>query len=251
MIYLHDLHVNWCDAEEYGYQVYHYEQWEKTDTVELLDQVPLIKVTAEFFSFILNDLDTIPEQLLKDINEKAYIRKNHERLPIEHCCVISDGKDVLAFDTLEFKTPMRKSRLIPRQHTLALEMVFDEQPVEYEFEAIDKDHTGFELLSPHPLSMVGLTRREIQLKTIFNMALDDILHKRNHSELVYWFSEIVPNGLEQIKHNTFDEIKQKLIDYVKDGFKTEWVEVIENFAKCSEFVAAMYQLEKEKSYIMG
>lgn len=251
MLYLHDLWVNWCDAEEFGYNVFEFHSWEKTDKVELLDQVPLIKVSDELFDYILNDLDDLPEQLLNDIFEKAYERKNHERKPLKNCCIVSNGKDTLAIDTLEYNSPMRKSRLIPRQHALALEYIYDEQPVEYEFRSNKRDHTDFALLSPHPLSMIGLTRREMQFKTIFNMALDDILHKNNHNELMYWYSEIVPNGYKQIKHNTYEEIKEKLIDYVKDGWKNEWIEVIEKISKCSQFVAAMYKTEKEKNYTIG
>lgn len=251
MIYLHDVFLNWCESKEHSYNVHYFHSWDKTDKVVVLDQVPLIKVTDEFFDYILNNLDTIPAKLLEEIHEKSYLRKNQKRLPIKHCCVISNGKDALAFDTLDYNTPMRKSRLIPRQHALALEMVFDVQPEEYDFEKLNRDHTEFALLSPHPLSMVGLTRREMQLKTIFNMALDDILHKQNHSELTYWYTEIVPNGLEQIKNNTYDEIKEKLTTYIKDGWKSEWEPVIEKIGKCSEFVAAMYKVEKEKSYVQG
>ncbi|MCT4572190.1 DUF3603 domain-containing protein, partial [Bacillus thuringiensis] len=46
MLYLHDVWVNWFEGEENGYNVCHFYEWRKDDTIELLDQVPLLKVDA-------------------------------------------------------------------------------------------------------------------------------------------------------------------------------------------------------------
>lgn len=79
MLFLHDVWVNWFEGEENGYNVCHFHEWRKEDSVELLDQVPLLKVQSPLFDYIENDLSELPKTLLETVFEKSYIRKNHER----------------------------------------------------------------------------------------------------------------------------------------------------------------------------
>jgi hypothetical protein len=118
MLYLHDVWVNWFEGEENGYNVCHFHEWRKDDGVELLDQAPLLKVEPILFNYIENDLSELPQQLLDDIFQKAYLRKNHERVQLEYCFVVTDGVGILAVDTIGYSIPIRKSRLIPRQEQL-------------------------------------------------------------------------------------------------------------------------------------
>ena len=105
----------------------HFHEWRKDDSVELLDQVPLLKVDPILYSYIENDLSELPQQLLEDIYQKAFLRKNHERSQVEYCFVVSDGKNILAVDTIGYNIPIRKSRLIPRQEQLAFEMLENQE----------------------------------------------------------------------------------------------------------------------------
>ena len=123
MLYLHDVWVNWFEGEENGYNVCHFHEWRKDDGVELLDQAPLLKVEPILFHYIENDLSELPQQLLDDIFQKAYLRKNHERVQLEYCFVVTDGVGILAVDTIGYSIPIRKSRLIPRQEQLVYEMI--------------------------------------------------------------------------------------------------------------------------------
>ena len=79
--------------------------------------------------------------MLEDVHHKAYIRKNHERLQQEYCFVVTDGKGIIAIDTIGYNVPIRKSRLIPRQEQMVYEMVENVQAEKYEFqvEEIEKN----------------------------------------------------------------------------------------------------------------
>ena len=55
MLYLHDVWVNWFEGEENGYNVCHFYEWRKDDTIELLDQVPLLKVDSTLYHYIENE----------------------------------------------------------------------------------------------------------------------------------------------------------------------------------------------------
>ncbi len=75
MLYLHDVWVNWFEGEENGYNVCHFYEWRKDDAIELLDQVPVLKVSPQLFYYLENSLSEIPKPLLEDVYQKAYVRK--------------------------------------------------------------------------------------------------------------------------------------------------------------------------------
>lgn len=195
MLYLHDVWVNWFEGEENGYNVCHFYEWRKDDTIELLDQVPLLKVDATLYHYIENELLELPQKLLEDVYHKAYIRKNHERLQQEYCFVVTDGKGIIAIDSIGYNVPIRKSRLIPRQEQMVYEMVENVQAEKYEFqvEEIEKEH---HILSPSPFIMNGLTRKERQLKQLLFMALDQLHTTKNPAEIRYWFTEWIHQRTE-------------------------------------------------------
>lgn len=118
--------------------------------------------------------------MLEDVHHKAYIRKNHERLQQEYCFVVTDGKGIIAIDTIGYNVPIRKSRLIPRQEQMVYEMVENVQAEKYEFqvEETEKEH---HILSPSPFIMNGLTRKERQLKQLLFMALGSITYNEKYS----------------------------------------------------------------------
>ncbi len=49
-------------GEENGYNVCHFYEWRKDDTIELLDQVPLLKVDATLYHYIENELLELPQK---------------------------------------------------------------------------------------------------------------------------------------------------------------------------------------------
>ena len=177
MLYLHDVWVNWFEGEENGYNVCHFHEWRKDDGVELLDQAPLLKVEPILFNYIENDFSELPQQLLDDIFQKAYLRKNHERIQLDYCFVVTDGVGILAIDTIGYSIPIRKSRLIPRQEQLVYEMIATHEAKEYHFQTISVDK-DFHILAPEPELMRGLTRKERQLKQLLFMALISYIHQR-------------------------------------------------------------------------
>src|SRR4051794_15594734 len=198
MLYLHDVWVNWFEGEENGYNVCYFHEWRKDDGVELLDQVPLLKIDTVLLNYIENDLAELPQQLLEDIYQKAFLRKNHERSQLDYCFVVSDGERILAVDTIGYNIPIRKSRLIPRQEQLAFEMLENQETITYEFNSALPELKEFHILSPQPDLMSGLTRKERQLKQLLFMALDQLYSSQNTAEIRYWFTEWSPDRYERI-----------------------------------------------------
>ncbi|WP_409274425.1 YjbA family protein [Neobacillus sp. SCS-31] len=242
MLYLHDVWVNWFEGEENGYNVCHFHEWRKDDGVELLDQVPLLKVEPILFRYIENDLAPLPQQLLDDIYQKAYLRKNHERIQLEYCFVISDGMDILAVDTIGYNIPVRKSRLIPRQEQLVYEMLENQDPAVYKFKP-ELDSKEFHILSPEPELMTGLTRKERQLKQLLFMALDQLQSSGNEAEIRYWYTEWSPEHYEAIQKMNFDEAWKQLFTNVKPGWSRKHEHFCENLIKGQPFFEKLWEME--------
>lgn len=243
MLYLHDVWVNWFEGEENGYNVCHFHEWRKDDGIELLDQVPLLKVEPILFDYVENDLSELPQQLLDEIFQKAHLRKNHERIQMEYCFVISDGTGILAVDTIGYNIPIRKSRLIPRQEQLVYEMLENHEAITYSFpqQASIKD---FHILSPEPILMFGLTRKERQLKQLLFMALDQLYSSKNQAEIRYWYTEWCPEYYPTIQDMSIDEAWNQLFEQTKYGWTRKHEKFCENLIKGQPFFEKMWEMEQ-------
>lgn len=242
MLYLHDVWVNWFEGEENGYNVCHFHEWRKDDGVELLDQVPLLKIEPILFNYIENDLSELPQQLLDDIYQKAYLRKNHERVQLDYCFVVTDGTGILAIDTIGYTIPIRKSRLIPRQEQLVYEMISQHEAKKYHFYGQPKTK-DFHILSPEPELMRGLTRKERQLKQLLFMALDQLLSSNNEAEVRYWFTEWCPEKYSTIQELNFEEAWEQLFEEAKYGWSKRHETFCENLIKGQPFFEKLWEME--------
>ncbi|MEI5906524.1 YjbA family protein [Bacillus spongiae] len=240
MLYLHDVWVNWFEGEENGYNVCHFHEWRKEDVIELLDQVPLIKVSEPLFHYIENNLSEIPAELLKEIYQKAYLRKNHERVQLDYCFVVTDGIGIIAIDTIGYTVPIRKSRLIPRQEQLVYEMIECHEPKDFCFQLENKD---YHILSPEPKVMSGLTRKERQLKQLLFMALDQLNSSNNTAEVRYWYTEWAPENYRIIQGMTFDEVWKSLYEETKWGWSRKHASLCERIIKGQPFFEKLWDME--------
>ena len=243
MLYLHDVWVNWFEGEENGYNICHFHEWRKEDGIELLDQVPLLKVSPILFRYIENDLSELPEELLQDVYQKAYCRKNHERIQLEHCFVMSDGNGIMAIDTMGYQIPIRKSRLIPRQEQVAYEMLADAAESHYNVMHTDKLAKGYHILSPEPDTMYGLTRKERQLKQLLFMALDQLHGLKNTAEIRYWYTEWSPDKYTYIQQLAFEEAWYELFEETKNGWSHKHETLCENIIKGQPFLEKLWEME--------
>ncbi|MBM7620635.1 hypothetical protein JOC95_002490 [Bacillus tianshenii] len=244
MLYLHDVWVNWFEGEENGYNVCHFHEWRKDDSVELLDQVPLLKVESVLFNYIENDLQELPPSLLEEIFQKSYIRKNHERIQLDYCFVVTDGKGILAVDTIGYNIPIRKSRLIPRQEQLVYDMVENHDYSIFAFSPTTKTEKDYHILSPAPEIMNGLTRKERQLKQLLFMALDQLRSTSNVAEVRYWYTEWNPLHYREIQRMTFEEVWTQLFEETRDGWSPKHQLFCESLVKGQPFFEKLWELEQ-------
>lgn len=244
MLYMHDLWVNWFEGEENGYNVCRFHEWRKEDGIELIDQIPLILVTDALFNFIENDLQDLPASLLQEIHRKTYMKKNQERLTVEYAAVVTNGKDVIVFDTIGYTLPVKKSRLIPRQERLVFEMVQGKEPENYIIEeSVLKEH---HILSLDPVKMSGLTRRERQLKQLLMMALDQLKQSDHPEEIRYWLTEWDPAQYPTIKQFSNEEAWKQLYEGTCNGWSKIHEELCMKMVKGQPFFETIWQGENER-----
>ncbi|NIK12898.1 DUF3603 family protein [Alkalibacillus almallahensis] len=249
MIYVHDIWVNWFEGEENGYNVCHFYEWRKQDSIELLDQVPVVYVTQALFDYIENDMSDLPESLLDAVYKRAYLKKKHKRLALDYCFVITDNEHVLVVDTLGYQIPVRKSRVIPRQERLILDLISHKTPQDFSFKPKRKSVTSH-LLSLEPKYMTGLTRKERQLKHLLMLMIDQIGQSGRLDELRYWLTEWRPEEYSRIQQMTFEDGYTYLVDAAKHGWGTKHDEMCEKMAKGQPFFERLWEMEQQKKNVL-
>ncbi|HLR63467.1 MAG TPA: YjbA family protein [Lentibacillus sp.] len=244
MLYLHDVWVNWFEGEENGYSVCHFHEWRKNDGIELLDQVPLLYITADLYDYIENDMHDLPEEMMDKIYKRAYMRKGQERNGLDFAAVVTDGNDIIAFDTIGYQIPVRKSRLIPRQEQLVFDMVSTTKPETFNFTG-RKVEKEYHMLSMEPRLIHGLTRRERQLKQILMIALDQLHTVNNPEELRYWLTEWDPKKYPFIRYMDKETVWNELYEGVKKGWSQSHEDLCVKMIKGQPFLEKMWEAEQE------
>jgi hypothetical protein len=243
MLYLRDVWVNWFEGEENGYNVCEFHEWRKDDFIELLDQVPIVKTETILLDYIENDLNEIPEALLEEIHNKSYIRKNNQREQLEYCFILTDGNKCIVIDTMGYRIPIRKSRMIPRQEKLVYEMAEEIEISKYNYVKRNLDLKEYHILSPEPIFMNGLTRRERQLKQLLFMVLDQLYSTKNVAEVRYWYTEWLPERYREIQVMSFDETWESLFNEIKHGWSQKHLSICERLVKGSPYFEKIWELE--------
>ncbi|SEO50644.1 Protein of unknown function [Amphibacillus marinus] len=206
---IQDVWVNWFEGEANGYNICPFYEWRKLDDIELIDTIPVLYIESQFFTYIENQLDDLPKKLLDFIKGQTVIKGER----IIYAAIVTDGLNVLAFDTMGYQMPLKKSRLIPRQERKVLRMV-DGKQRQY-FRLSDRlQENGNHIFSLAPEAMIGLMRRERELKQLTMLALDAIRQTKNKSEVHYWLMEWEPDQYLEICSLNFEQAWERLYNHV-------------------------------------
>lgn len=242
MQYLHDVWVNWFEGEENGYNVCPFHEWRKHDGIELIDQIPVVYIDPKLFIQIENDLTDLPKKMLIEIKNQTYLRKNQDRYPVEYACIVTDGNIVLAIDTMGYQIPIKKSRLIPRQERMALDLVTTLKKYQYRMEERSMEKS-YHILSLPPEKMLGLTRRERHLKQLLMMVLDQLKQTENTEEVQYWLTEWMPHRYRSIRKMFFSEAWNELYLSLVEGWSVQHEVFCRKIIKGQAFFEQMWELE--------
>jgi len=247
MLYLYDVWVSWFEGEEEGYNVCHYHEWRKTDQIDILEQVPVLYIMEDLYRYIENSIYDLPAELLNLIHKRTYIRKGHTKQVLEYACIVTDGRGILAFDTIGYQIPVRKSRLIPRQEQQVFELCKKAKQRRFPFTPIDEDRKQ-SLMSMDKKFVYGLTRRERQLKKLLMIAMEQLKTTDNVNEVLYWLSEWDSTKSTDMMHQaSIQEVWQTLYDEVKQGWSDAHERLCAQLVKGNPFLEKFWGLEQEEN----
>lgn len=197
MLYMHDTWVNFIEDEPNPNLIHDFHSWKKDDVTELMDQIPLVIVNENLMDYIEYGLNEMPLDLLKKVDGKAYKRVNHERIPVSYGFIATDKKRVMAVQIgLDFKIN-RKSRLIPRQFQMVMEIVDGQNPQFELADIVDKGQYN---------RYTGLTRAEKEVLMKVREFVDG-LSGNEEGMLKYMVSEWNYGMYTDVKSKSFDEVK--------------------------------------------
>lgn len=69
--------------------------------------------------------------------------------------------------------------------------------------------------------MIGLTRRERNLKQILLQSIERVGDNKDLDELKYWLTELTPNSYEDVKKMNYKSTWNSLMNEVKNGWSEE------------------------------
>lgn len=188
MLYLHDVWANWSEEDNF-YLIPDFHEWRKEETIELIDDAPLIKVNAGLFNKIAFGNEKLDE-IGNRVYRKGSLRKNHERIVMDYMFIVSDGERVLSVKLDRDKCVTHRSHLYTRNYQLAIEMVKDSLN-DFELDSVDLDVDK---------SNLGLTRKERDMKREIEMYIDG-MSESDLPKLKYLIAEIDCNTYRTIKSN--------------------------------------------------
>src|SRR5699024_3925374 len=104
----------------------------------------------------------------------------------------------------------------------------------------------YHILSPSPDTMNGLTRRERRLKQLMFMALDQLHTMKNTAEIRYWYTEWSPGVYQNIQHDTFEIVWNKLYNDVKYSWSVQHENFCKHLIKGQPLFEKMWELEQRE-----
>ncbi|UTR11127.1 YjbA family protein [Evansella sp. LMS18] len=246
MLHMRDVWVNWFEGEENGYNVCEFFEWKKEDRIELLDQVAVLKIKEDLFDYIENSLQELPEELLADVYKQSFVRRKSQRVELEYCFLATDGKRSIVVDTIGYVTPVRKSRMVPRQEEQLFNLIASEPVREYYIDYLECEKQ-YHILSPEPGLMNGLIRKERQLKQLLFMALDQLYSEAELAEMRYWYTEWAPEKYRKINEMELKEAWHGLYGEIKNGWSKKHEEYCYTMIKGQPFFEKLWELQQDEA----
>lgn len=213
MQYLHDVWVNYFEEDNLNLLPF-YHEWSKSDNVELMDQIPVLKVNENLFDYIAYGFNRLNDDILNKVQFKTYLRKNNERLLEQYGFICTEDKRVIVTILDASGKVSKRSYLIPRQHQLVLEIMKDKEP-NFELEnKVDVSHYN---------TYIGLTRLE---KDVLTKTVDFVkeLVPEKLSMLKYIVAEWDLGLHKKVLGSSFDEIKSMFLDEILGSDTSRLVE---------------------------
>lgn len=250
-VYGYDIWVNWSDGSNQGFEIPQYFEWRREDNVDLMEQMPILKISKAFFNYIENECEALPEEMLTSVYRKSAKVVKNKRKKVDYAMIVTDGEQVLAIDTegKDNDSPNLKSRVTPKQEAFIIDVVEDMytndfgwvQP-EPEQAEVEEMSIGDAILTIQPEYMAGLTRTEKEMKVIVLDGLFNISCSNNSAEVAYWYVEMFPQyfNTDRVATLTNEEMVTEMFDFLKLGWSKQHEEFGTAVVKCYDIFKELW-----------
>lgn len=232
-LYVSDVWVNFFDGAVKPYEVCESHEWREKDRIVLIDLLAVLKVKEGFFDYVENGMNELPQDLLESVEGETDMRDSEGDWITNRVFGITDGKRVLVVDPGDSNTPCRKSRVIHRQGIHILEQSKHQDTIKFEYEAVPEDLD--DLTSPPTLLMVGLSRKERELKKMLLEALLCSIHDKNLERIKYWYGEWNYEGRGVVEGLNYETIFRLLFNEISSiGWTENHFKLLQTITKSDE-----------------
>lgn len=184
MIYIYDILLNWNKNK-----LYDFYEWEKTDKLEHIKKIPLIRVNKGVIpNFYYNNI-IIKGEVLDNIYNatESYSLKKVNKVP--YAFVITDGSTALALKCDKSGKVIEKSKFIIDEEEEILCFTSRLKVYDIQYEIKEKtDNVSF------------LTRKEVKIKDFLLKEINDCYKQKDSDKLKYLYTECFGN----VKDNIYD-----------------------------------------------
>lgn len=256
MQYIYNVQVNWSDGMLKSYLIPKYHEWYKDDELEKYTDMPVVLVSKELFTYIEEEYDKLPTELLSSVRFQASKKVDGARMDVEYAFVITDGKRMLAVDTDSEDVPNFKSYISPKDEKSVDDLLYKLTKLVTEFEIPEpvevakEDQLAASLLLLDEKYVKGLTRAEKDLKAILMTYLYMLTTSTNKEEVRYWYSEVFPGTFHdtKVKKMRKSTLVQKMFDELKDGWNERHINLGNQFVKANDIFKESWetQLKRQK-----
>lgn len=197
MLYVYDILLNWCKNK-----VYDFYEWEKTDKLEHIKKIPLIKVERGLINKMLNQNIKLDESFTSKVYNltEVYNSKNISKIP--YAILLTDGIMTLAIKLDKSGEVKFKSRLLidEEEEILCLSNRLDKYKLKY----TEKEFLPLEEFT---------TRNELKIRKFLLNEIDKAYKKKDDEKLKYLYTEysgISNDNIELIYNNLIESIDYEI-----------------------------------------
>lgn len=197
MLYIYDILLNWCKDK-----LYDFFEWEKTDKLEHIKKIPLIRVERGLVNKFITKKVKLDESFPSKIYNltEVYNSKNITKIP--YAILLTDGASVLAVKLDKYGNIKFKSKLLidEEEEILCLCNRLDKYKLKY-IETEDENMDDF------------TTRNEKKMRSFLLDDIETTYKKKDYEKLKYLYNEycgITTNNIELIYNNLIESIHYEI-----------------------------------------